>query len=181
VKGQREPLKFTEGASIMQKIKTFLWYDKEAEEAANYYVSVFKNGKVAEISRIHIDEESAKATGSKPGEQVVTVDFELFGQESTALNGGPAFKFNESISLMVLCDGQEEVDEYWNKLVGDGGEESQCGWLKDKYGLSWQITPKQLLDYIGSSDTEAANRAMHAMLQMQKIDVAALKKAYDSA
>ena len=165
----------------MQKIKTFLWYDKEAEEAANYYVSVFKKGKVAKVNRIHVDEESAKAAGMKPGAQVVTVDFELFGQEYIALNGGPAFKFNESISLMVLCDGQEEVDEYWNKLVGDGGEESQCGWLKDKYGLSWQITPRVLLECIGSSDKEAANRAMHAMLKMQKIDVAAIKKAYEGA
>ena len=119
--------------------------------------------------------------GGKPGEQVLTADFELFGQQYTALNGGPAFNFTEAISLMVLCDGQEEVDAYWDRLIGDGGEESQCGWRKDKYGLSWQITPKQLLDAIGSSDREAAGRAMPAMLQMQKIDIAAIKKAYDGA
>ena len=163
----------------MQKIKTFLWYDNQAEEAANYYVSVFKEGKVTDVNRVSFDEEAAKATGGQPGEQVLTVDFELFGQEYIALNGGPAFNFTEAISLMVQCDGQAEVDEYWNRLIGDGGEESQCGWLKDKYGLSWQITPRQLLEYIGSSDKEAANRAMHATLQMQKIDVAAIKKAYD--
>jgi predicted 3-demethylubiquinone-9 3-methyltransferase (glyoxalase superfamily) len=163
----------------MQKIKTFLWYDNQAEEAANYYVSVFKNGKVSEVNRISIDEDTAKAMDGHPGDQVVTVDFELFGQEYTALNGGPVFKFTEAISLMVLCDGQEEVDAYWNRLVGDGGEESQCGWCKDKYGLSWQITPKQLLEAISSPDKERANRAMNAMLQMQKIDVAAIQKAYD--
>jgi predicted 3-demethylubiquinone-9 3-methyltransferase (glyoxalase superfamily) len=165
----------------MQKIKTFLWYDTQAEEAANYYVSVFKNGKVHDVQRIKIDEESAKATGGQPGEQVMVVDFELFGQEYTALNGGPAFNFTEAISLMVLCEDQEEVDAYWNRLIGDGGEESACGWCKDKYGLSWQITPKQLLDCIGSSDKERANRAMHAMLQMQKIDIAAIEKAYNGA
>src|SRR4051812_32381687 len=165
----------------MQKIKTFLWFDKEAEEAANYYVSVFKNGKVTNVGRVTMDEESAKASGGSVGEQVLTADFELFGQEYIALNGGPAFNFTEAISLMVLCDSQEEVDAYWNRLVGDGGEESQCGWCKDKYGLSWQITPQRLLDCIGSSDKEAAGRAMHAMLKMQKIDVAAIKKAYDGA
>jgi predicted 3-demethylubiquinone-9 3-methyltransferase (glyoxalase superfamily) len=162
----------------VQKIKTFLWYDNQAEEAANYYVSVFKNGKVAKVERIEIDEESAQATGAVEGQQVVTVDFELFGQEYTALNGGPAFNFTEAISLMVLCDNQAEVDVYWDRLIGDGGEASDCGWLKDKYGLSWQITPKQLLECIGSSDKEAANRAMHAMLKMQKIDIATIERAY---
>ena len=165
----------------MQKIKTFLWFDKEAEEAANYYVSVFKNGKVHDINRIHIDEEAAKATGGQAGTQVLVVEFELFGQEYTALNGGPAFNFTEAISLMVLCDDQEEVDAYWDKLIGDGGEESQCGWCKDKYGLSWQITPKQLLDCLMSSDQEKAGRAMHAMLTIQKIDIAAIEKAYNGA
>jgi predicted 3-demethylubiquinone-9 3-methyltransferase (glyoxalase superfamily) len=163
----------------MQKIKTFLWYDSQAEEAANYYVSVFKDGKVTNVNKATFDEETAKATGGKPGEQVLTVEFDLFGQQYIALNGGPAFNFTEAISLMVLCDGQEEVDAYWNRLVGDGGEESQCGWCKDKYGLSWQITPKQLLDAIGSSDKEAAGRAMHAMLGMQKIEIAAIEKAYN--
>lgn len=162
----------------MQKIKTFLWYDNQAEEAANYYVSVFKNGKVTDVARMHIDEETASAMGGKAGDQVVTVEFELFGQQYIALNGGPHFKFTEAISLMVLCDSQEEVDSYWNKLVGDGGEESQCGWCKDKYGLSWQITPQVLLDCIGSSEKEAANRAMVAMLGMQKIDIATIEKAY---
>jgi len=165
----------------MQKIKTFLWFDKEAEEAANYYVSVFKNGKVTNVGRVTMDEESAKDSGGSVGEQVLTADFELFGQEYIALNGGPAFNFTEAISLMVLCDSQEEVDAYWNRLVGDGGEESQCGWCKDKYGLSWQITPQRLLDCIGSSDKEAAGRAMHAMLKMQKIDIAAIEKAYNGA
>jgi predicted 3-demethylubiquinone-9 3-methyltransferase (glyoxalase superfamily) len=163
----------------MQKIKTFLWYDKEAEEAANYYVSVFKNGKVTNVGRMTIDEETAKATGGKPGEQVLTVDFELFGQEYVALNGGPTFNFTEAISLMVLCDDQEEVDLYWDRLLGDGGKEDACGWLKDKYGLSWQITPRLLLECIGSPDKEAAGRAMQAMLQMQKIDIATIRRAYE--
>lgn len=165
----------------MQKIKTFLWFDNQAEEAANYYVSVFKNGKVTNVNRINVDEESAKAMGGQPGEQVITCEFELFGQEYTALNGGPAFNFTEAISLMVLCDSQDEVDAYWSRLVGDGGEESQCGWCKDKYGLSWQMTPQRLLDCIGSSDQEKASRAMHAMLGMQKIDIAAIEKAYNGA
>jgi predicted 3-demethylubiquinone-9 3-methyltransferase (glyoxalase superfamily) len=163
----------------MQKIKTFLWYNNQAEEAANYYVSVFKNGHVTNVSRMTIDEETAKATGGQPGEWVATAEFELFGQEYIALNGGPEFKFTEAISLMVLCDHQNEVNEYWSKLVGDGGEESQCGWCKDKYGLSWQITPKRLLECLGSSDKDAANRAMHAMLKMQKIDIATIEKAYN--
>jgi predicted 3-demethylubiquinone-9 3-methyltransferase (glyoxalase superfamily) len=165
----------------MQKIKTFLWYDNQAEEAANYYVSVFKNGKVTDVARMNIDEEAARVTGSQPGEQVITADFELFGQEYTALNGGPAFNFTEAISLMVLCDNQEEVDRYWDTLIGDGGEASDCGWLKDKYGLSWQITPRRMLECLGSSDKEAANRAMHAMLKMQKIDIAAIESAYQGA
>jgi predicted 3-demethylubiquinone-9 3-methyltransferase (glyoxalase superfamily) len=161
----------------MQKIKTFLWYDNQAEEAANYYVSVFKNGKVTSVGRINFDEETAKATGGKPGEQVLTVDFELFGQEYTALNGGPAFNFTEAISLMVLCDGQAEVDAYWDRLIADGGEESQCGWLKDKYGLSWQIVPAALERLMMSGDKASNERVMAAVMKMTKLDIATLEAA----
>jgi len=133
----------------------------------NYYVSIFKNSKVGSVQR------------AGPDGPVFSVTFELDGQEFMGLNAGPRFKFNESISFFVNCENQKEVDEYWNKLIADGGEESMCGWLKDKYGLSWQIVPKQLGEYLGGSDPVKSQRAMQAMLQMQKIIVADLKKAYD--
>ena len=150
----------------MKKITPFLWFDTQAEEAMNFYVSIFKNSKVGGVSR-------------GPDGKAFTVTFVLDGQEFMGLNAGPQFQFNESISLFVNCENQKEVDEYWNKLIADGGEESQCGWLKDKYGLSWQIIPKQLGELMGDPDPEKSQRVMQAMLKMQKIIVADLQKAYD--
>ncbi len=150
----------------MKKITPFLWFDTQAEEAMNFYVSIFKNSKVGDVSR-------------GPDGTAFTVNFQLEGQDFIALNAGPEFKFNESVSFFVNCEDQKEVDEYWNKLIADGGEESMCGWLKDKYGLSWQIVPKQLGELMGDPDPEKSKRVMDAMLKMQKIIVADLQKAYD--
>ena len=155
----------------MPKISPWLWFDKEAEEAATFYVSIFKDSKVLDVRR-YGDE------GPGPAGSAMTVTFELEGQEVTALNGGPHFKPNEAFSFFVNCDSQEEVDEYWAKLT-EGGEESQCGWLKDRYGFSWQIVPTRLGDLLGDEDPEKAGRVMNAMLQMKKIDVAALEAAYN--
>lgn len=153
-----------------QKITTFLWFDNNAEEAANFYVSVFKNSRILKTSRY--------PEGS-PGPQgaVMTVDFELDGQEFIALNGGPHFKFTEAISLVVHCKTQEEVDYYWEKLTADGGQESQCGWLKDKYGLSWQITPDVLLNTWSEADSAKAQRVMQAMMGMKKIIIKDIEAA----
>lgn len=159
----------------MQKIVTFLWFDNQAEEAVNFYVSVFNNSKVGNISRY--GEEAAKASG-QPAGSVLTIDFQLEGQDFMALNGGPQFKFTEAISLFVNCETQEEIDEFWNKLSA-GGEPSQCGWLKDKYGLSWQIVPTLLVEMLSDPDPVKSQRVMHAMLQMSKLDVNALKQAYE--
>lgn len=155
----------------MQKISPFLWFDKEAEEAANFYVSLFPDSKIKSVSRY-----GEGVPNSTPG-QVMTVSFVLAGTDFTALNGGPMFKFNEAVSFSVECEDQAEVDKYWSALTG-GGQESQCGWLKDKFGLSWQIIPKQLGEMIGSPDRAAANRAMQAMLKMKKIDIAEMQKAF---
>jgi len=151
----------------MKKITPFLWFDTQAEEAMNYYVSIFKNSKVLEVQR------------QGPDGPVFSVSFELDGQEFIGLNAGPRFKFNESISFLVNCENQNEVDEYWNKLIADGGEESMCGWCKDKFGLWWQIIPKQLGELMGDPDPAKAQRVVQAMLKMQKIIVADLQKAYD--
>jgi len=159
----------------MQKISPFLWFDDKAEEAANFYVSVFKNSKIGGITRY--DEEGAKASG-RPKGTVMTVEFQLDGQEFTALNGGPHFKFTEAISLVVNCETQEEVDEFWEKL-SEGGEKSRCGWLKDKYGLSWQVVPNVLGELFQSKDPERSERVMKAMLQMDKLDIKTLKQAYE--
>lgn len=159
----------------MQKITTFLWFDTQAEEAANFYVSVFKNSKVESVS--HYLAEGEDVTGKKAG-TVMTVKFLLDGQEFIALNGGPQFKFNEAISLVVNCETQEEIDELWEKLT-EGGTEVQCGWLKDKYGLAWQITPPVLDEMLQDEDAEKAGRVMRAMLQMKKIDIQTLKRAYE--
>jgi predicted 3-demethylubiquinone-9 3-methyltransferase (glyoxalase superfamily) len=150
----------------MQKITPFLWFDTQAEEAMNFYISIFKNSKVLNIA---------------PGQNGIasTVSFELEGQEFIALNAGPHFKFNEAISFFVDCKTQEEVDELWSKLTADGGEESMCGWLKDKYGLSWQIIPSALGELMGDPDPEKAQRVMQAMLKMNKIIIADLKQAYE--
>ena len=157
----------------MQKIVTFLWFDKEAEEAANYYVSIFPNSKVLSLSR-YGDE------GPGPKGQVMVVSFQLAGQEFTALNGGPLFKFTEAISLFVNCETQQEIDDLWAKLTA-GGEESQCGWLKDKYGLSWQIVPTAMGEMMADKDPKKSGAVMKAMLAMQKLDIATLKRAYDAA
>lgn len=152
----------------MKKITPFLWFDTQAEEAMNFYVSIFKNSKVGGVSR-------------GPDGKAFTVTFELDGQEFMGLNAGPQFKFNESISMFVNCENQKEVDELWNKHTANGGEASMCGWLKDKYGLSWQIIPKQLGELMGDPNPAKAQNVMQAMLKMQKIIVADLQKAYDQA
>jgi predicted 3-demethylubiquinone-9 3-methyltransferase (glyoxalase superfamily) len=161
----------------MQKITPFLWFDDRAEEAAKFYTSVFKDSKVGKILRY--SEETAKSSQSgRPPGSVLTVEFEIEGQKFTALNGGPQFKFNESVSFVVNCETQQEVDYFWEKLTADGGQESQCGWLKDKFGLSWQVTPTLLIEMLQDKDPEKSERVMNAMLQMQKIDINKLKAAY---
>ena len=159
----------------MQKITPFLWFDNQAEEAAKFYTSVFKNSKIGRILRY--DEASAKAAG-RPAGSVLTVEFEIEGQKFTALNGGPQFKFNESVSFVVNCKTQEEVDYFLEKLTAGGGQESECGWLKDKFGLSWQVTPTVLIDMLNDKDPKKAGRVMKAMMQMQKIEINKLKAAY---
>ena len=160
---------------ITQRITPFLWFDDKAEEAAKFYASIFKNSKVGKITRY--DEEAAKPTG-RPADSVMTVEFDLEGQQFVALNGGPMFQFTEAISFVVNCETQEEVDYYWSKLSA-GGEESRCGWLRDKFGLSWQVVPVVLIEMLADQDTAKAKRVMRAMLQMDKIDIPTLKKAYD--
>lgn len=153
----------------MQKITPFLWFDHQAEEAMNFYTSIFKNSKVGGVTRYG---------GGSPGEEgrVMTASFELEGLQFTALNGGPEFKFTEAISFLVDCESQAEVDELWAKLT-EGGEESQCGWLKDKFGVSWQIVPRELYELINNPDPEKSRRATEAMLQMQKIDLQVIREA----
>jgi predicted 3-demethylubiquinone-9 3-methyltransferase (glyoxalase superfamily) len=160
---------------ITQKITPFLWFDDKAEEAAKFYTSIFKNSKVGDITRY--DEEAAKPTG-RPAGSVMTVVFQLEGQEFVALNGGPLFKFTEAVSFVVNCETQEEVDYFWSKLSA-GGEESRCGWLKDKFGLSWQVVPTVLTAMLTDKDAAKAKRVMRAMLEMDKIDIPTLKRAYD--
>jgi len=155
----------------MQKITPFLWFDDKAEEAMHFYVSIFKNSKVGTISRYG-------DAGPGPKGSVMSVTFELEGQPFMALNGGPHYKLSPAISLFVNCETQEEVDELWAKLTA-GGKEDHCGWLVDKYGLSWQIIPKALGEMLGSPDPEKSQRAMKAMLQMGKIDIQTLKRAYE--
>jgi predicted 3-demethylubiquinone-9 3-methyltransferase (glyoxalase superfamily) len=161
----------------MQKITPFLWFDGNAEEAAKFYTSIFKNSKVGRILRY--DEEVAKVSQSgQPAGSVLTIEFEIEGQKFVALNGGPQFKFNESISFVVNCETQKEVDYFWEKLTAAGGEESQCGWLRDKFGVSWQVTPTVLIDMLHDKDAKKSERVMKAMLQMQKIEIEDLKQAY---
>ena len=158
----------------MQKIVTNLWFDTQAEEAAVFYVSLFNNSRITDIVRY------TEAGPGVPG-TVVTVEFELDGQTFIGINGGPDFKFTEAISLMVNCETQAEVDRLWNALIADGGEESMCGWLKDKYGLSWQIVPTALNDMVKDPNPAKAKAATEAMLKMQKLDLAVLQAAYDAA
>ena len=162
----------------MQKITPMLWFDGKAEEAANFYVSLFKNSKIGDTLRY--DEASAQAAGGKVG-SVLTIEFELEGQKFVGLNGGPQFKFTEAVSFVINCETQEEVDKFWNKLTADGGQESQCGWLKDKYGLSWQVTPTILMEMQKDKNPAKAKAVMEAMLKMKKIDIPTLQKAYDAA
>jgi predicted 3-demethylubiquinone-9 3-methyltransferase (glyoxalase superfamily) len=159
----------------MQKITPFLWFDDQSEEATKFYTSIFKNSKVGKITRYG---ESAEKAAGRPAGSVMTVEFELEGQKFTALNGGPVFKFNESISFVVNCDTQEEVDSFWEKLSADGGQESQCGWLRDKFGVSWQVVPTVLIEMLQDKDSEKSERVMKAMLQMQKLDIKKLNAAY---
>lgn len=161
----------------MQKITTFLWFDDKAEEAAKFYVSIFKNSSIDGITHYPA---SVSAAAGRPVGSVMTVVFKLDGQEFVALNGGPHFKFTEAISLVVNCETQEEVDEYWEKLKAGGGEESQCGWLKDKYGLSWQVVPTILPELMLDQDQQKTDRAMKAMLTMKKLDIAAIKQAAEA-
>lgn len=160
-----------------QKITPFLWFDNNAEEAMNFYISVFGNGKVLTVSRY--DEAGAKVSGMPKG-TVMVGEFELFGQRFSALNGGPIFKFTEAISFAVFCETQEEVDTLWEKLSADPKAE-QCGWLKDKFGLSWQIIPKQLGELMSDPNPKKSQAVMQAMLQMKKIDIAGLQEAYNNA
>jgi len=158
----------------MPKITPFLWFDNQAEDAANFYASVFPNSKVNKVAYY----PGEAPGGGKPG-KVMTVEFELDGQKVIALNAGPTFKLDEAFSFVIDCDGQEEVDHYWNNLTADGGQESQCGWLKDRFGMSWQVTPRQLIEATTSPDREAAGRAFQAMMTMQKIDVAKIQAAFE--
>jgi len=157
----------------MQKITPFLWFDNQAEEAINFYVSIFKNSKVLSMSRYG-------DAGPGPAGTVMSASFQLEGQEFMALNGGPDHKFSEAISLFVNCETQEEVDKLWNQL-SEGGEEGPCGWLKDKYGLSWQVIPTALGELLGDRDPVKSQNVMKAMLQMSKIDIKALQRAYEQA
>lgn len=155
----------------MQKITPFLWFDTQAEEAADFYTSIFKNSRIVEVMRNGPD-SPVGAEGA-----VLTVTFELEGQRFMALNGGPEFSFTPAISLFVDCESQAEVDELWEKLRAGGGEEVDCGWLKDRFGVSWQVIPSVLMDYLRDEDPDKARRAMDAMLSMKKIDIAALEAA----
>ena len=155
----------------MQKITPFLWFDNQAEEAMNFYVSIFKNSKTLSCTRYG-------DAGPGPKGTVIVASFELDGQEFMALNGGPRFKFTEAVSFVVNCETQAEIDEMWAKLSA-GGEESQCGWLKDKFGLSWQVVPPILSKLMQDKDPQKSNRVMQALLQMKKIDIATLQRAYD--
>jgi len=153
----------------IQKITPFLWFDNQAEAAAQFYTSTFKNSKILNVSRYG-------DAGPGPKGSVMVVSFQLEGQQFTALNGGPRFKFSEAFSFVVSCENQQEIDSYWNKLTADGGRESECGWLKDKFGFSWQIVPAAL-GQLMSGDPKKANRVMQALLQMKKLDIATLEQA----
>jgi predicted 3-demethylubiquinone-9 3-methyltransferase (glyoxalase superfamily) len=156
---------------MQQRITPNLWFDTEAEEAADFYTSIFDNSRIVAVALY--TEAGPRETG-----MVMTVEFELDGQRFVGINGGPEFKFDEAISLQINCENQEEIDYYWERLT-EGGEEGPCGWLKDRYGLSWQVTPTGMDELFADPDKERANRAMRAMLQMRKIDVAALRSAAD--
>lgn len=151
---------------------TCLWFDDQAEQAAEHYVSVFKDGRIGRVGRYN-------EAGPRPAGSVMTVEFEANGQRFVALNGGPEFRFTEAISFQILCDDQDEIDYFWDRLVGDGGEPGPCGWLKDRFGVSWQVVPVELTEMIADEDPEKAVRATKAMFGMGKLDLAALRRAYD--
>jgi len=157
----------------MQKITPFLWFDGKAEEAMNFYILIFKNSKILSVTRYG-------EAGPGPKGTVMTAKFELNGQEFVALNGGPQFTFTEAISFVVNCETQQEVDELWEKLSA-GGQKSRCGWLKDKYGLSWQVVPTALVEMLQDKDAKKSNRVMQAMLQMNKIEIETLRRAYHAS
>jgi predicted 3-demethylubiquinone-9 3-methyltransferase (glyoxalase superfamily) len=157
--------------AVPQKIKTFLWFNQDAEEAANFYVSLFKDSKILGVARYG-------DTGPGPKGSVMTVDFQLAGQQYIALNGGPHFKFTEAVSLFVDCDSQEEVDMLWSKLTSNGGQESMCGWLKDRWGLSWQIVPTRFMQLMREGEPKKSQAAFKAMMSMRKLDLAKLEEAY---
>ncbi|MCC5031819.1 VOC family protein [Streptomyces sp. WAC 00631] len=159
---------------IEKGFTTCLWFDGRAEEAAQYYTSVFEDGRIGKTSRY-------TEAGPGPAGSVITVDFEINGQKFVALNGGPEFSFTEAISFQIKCENQAEVDHYWDRLTEGGGQEVQCGWVKDRFGVSWQIIPSVLLDMVGDPDPEKAKRATEAMLGMKKLDIAELRKAYEGA
>ena len=161
-------------ASIKQKITPCLWFDSEAEDAAKFYTSIFANSRISQISRYS---EAGRDKHRKPPGSVMLVEFELDGQTFTALNGGPQFKFDEAVSFQVMCDSQSEIDHFWTRLC-EGGKESQCGWLKDKFGLSWQIVPSALPQMMKDADAAGAGRVMNAVMQMRKFDLEVLQRAY---
>ncbi|GHF62389.1 putative 3-demethylubiquinone-9 3-methyltransferase (glyoxalase superfamily) [Amycolatopsis bartoniae] len=152
------------------RLTTCLWFDGRAEDAANFYVTVFDNASIGQVARY-------PGTGGGPAGSVMTVEFEINGQKFVGLNGGPQFKFTEAVSFQIPCETQEEVDYYWDRLTADGGEEGPCGWVKDKFGLSWQVVPNRLLELTTGPDAEQAARAFEAMMSMHKLDIAALEKA----
>jgi len=154
----------------MQPITACLWFDNRIEEAVNFYMSVFKDGKIT-------DTTTYPEGGPQPKGTILTISFEANGQKFLALNGGPQFKFTEAVSFLIECETQDEIDDYWRNLTAGGGEEGPCGWLKDKYGLSWQVAPRLLLEVWKDKDAAKATRAMAAMMQMKKIDIAAIRKA----
>ena len=158
----------------MKKIYPCLWFDNQADEAANFYVSIFKNSRITSVSRYG-------DAGPLPKGTVMVATFELDGEKFMALNGGPLFKFSEAISFVVKCETQQEIDHFWEKLTAGGGQPSRCGWLKDKYGLSWQIIPTALEELMSGGDAVRSNRVMQALLKMDKLDIAGLRKAYQGA
>jgi predicted 3-demethylubiquinone-9 3-methyltransferase (glyoxalase superfamily) len=158
----------------MNRFTTFLWFDGQAEQAVAFYLSVFPNAKAGRVLRWG-------DVGPGPKGSVLTMEFELFGQQFTAMNGGPEYKFTPAVSFMIPCETQQEVDRYWDKLLADGGQPSACGWLTDKFGVSWQVTPVVLPQMLMDKDQAKANRVMEAMMKMVKLDIATLKKAYDAS
>jgi predicted 3-demethylubiquinone-9 3-methyltransferase (glyoxalase superfamily) len=159
----------------LQRITPFLWFDTQAEDAAKFYTSVFKNSRIIRVSKYP---NAGQEQHHMPAGSTMTVDFEIEGQRFTAMNAGPVFKFTEAVSFVVHCQNQEEIDYFWEKLTAGGGAPSECGWLKDRYGLSWQVTPEILLDMINDKDEAARTRAFSAMMTMKKIDIAELKRAF---